>query len=74
VADTTGYNPNVMFELGFADAARKPIVVLNQNVTANPFDIKDWRAIVYDTAKLADGRTELVSFIRGGLAVAGHGS
>jgi hypothetical protein len=74
VADVTGYNPNVMFELGFADAAGKPIVVLNQNLDENPFDIKDWRAIVYDPARLADARTELVSFIRGGLVAARRGA
>jgi hypothetical protein len=73
VADTTDYNPNVMFELGFADAAGKPIVLLNQSLRANPFDIKDWRAIVYDVAQLGDARAELASFIRGGLAAARRG-
>lgn len=47
IADITGNNPNVMFELGFADALNKPIIVLNQRLSATPFDIKDWRAIAY---------------------------
>jgi hypothetical protein len=69
IAEVTGNNPNVMFELGYADAAKKPIVVLNQAVDDSPFDIKDWRQINYSSDKLAAARDELVSFIRGGLAL-----
>jgi nucleoside 2-deoxyribosyltransferase len=43
VADLTGNNPNVMFELGYADRAGKEVVLLNQEIGATPFDIKDWR-------------------------------
>ncbi len=45
VADVTNSNPNVMFELGYADALAKPIIVLNQQVDTAPFDIKNWRQI-----------------------------
>jgi hypothetical protein len=67
VADLTGNNPNVMFELGYADRARKEVVLLNQEIDATPFDIKDWRQIRYDVRDLATGRAELVTFIRGAL-------
>ena len=65
IADLTGNNPNVMFELGYADAARKPIILLNQVIDATPFDIKDWRQIGYDPANLAPARQELVKFVLG---------
>ncbi len=67
IADVTGYNPNVMFELGYADAANKRIVVLNQDLDTTPFDIKDWRQISYDPARLSDARERMTSFIRGAL-------
>jgi hypothetical protein len=67
VADLTGSNPNVMFELGYADAAGKPIVVLHQDVDATPFDIKDWRQIRYDSYDLEAAHAQLVAFIRGAL-------
>ena len=63
VADVTGSNPNVMFELGYADAMRKPIVCLNQDVAASPFDIRDWRQVVYDPSLLEPARVRLTSAI-----------
>jgi hypothetical protein len=59
VADITGNNANVMFELGYADALDKLIVVLNQNLAAAPFDIKDWRAIAYSVDALGAAEQEL---------------
>jgi hypothetical protein len=67
IADLTGNNPNVMFELGYADAAHKRIILLNQDLNATPFDIKDWRQISYSPADLASARQELVKFILGAL-------
>lgn len=63
VADITGNNPNVMFELGFADALEKQIIVLNQEVSAAPFDIKDWRAIPYSVEHLKAAEEQLRRFI-----------
>ena len=68
IADLTGNNPNVMFELGYADAAHKRIILLNQDLDATPFDIKDWRQISYSPADLASARQELVKFIIGALS------
>lgn len=47
VADISGVNPNVMWELGFAHALGKPVVILNQDIDACPFDLHDYRQTVY---------------------------
>lgn len=49
VADTTGSNPNVMFELGWALALKKKPIVIRQKDDPNtvPFDVKDIRFISY---------------------------
>jgi nucleoside 2-deoxyribosyltransferase len=67
VADITGSNANVMFELGYADALSKPIIVLNQSVDATPFDIRDWRQIGYTTDDLRKLSRTLTDFMAGTL-------
>jgi len=47
IADITGVNPNVMWELGYADGLQKPIVILNQNPGRSPFDMADRRQVAY---------------------------
>ncbi len=71
IADITGSNPNVLFELGYADALNKPIIVLNQDVAATPFDIKDWRQIIYTPNDLSQLTTILGDFLAGSLRTAG---
>jgi hypothetical protein len=67
IADITGSNANVLFELGYADALDKPIIVLNQDVQHTPFDIMDWRQIIYSTDNLRQLRESLVRFVVGTL-------
>lgn len=67
VADITGSNPNVRFELGYGDALDKPIIVLNQDVEETPFDVKDWRQIVYSAGHLTQLRETLSAFLTGSL-------
>lgn len=65
IADITGSNANVMYELGFAHALEKTVVLLNQSVHNSPFDVKDFRQITYDRTKLSrDCRPRLVSTIK----------
>ena len=45
VADLTGSNPNVFFELGVAQAFSKPLVLLVRSAGALPFDVKGERTI-----------------------------
>lgn len=47
VADITGLNPNVMYELALAHAADKKVIVMTSDDGLPPFDIKDFRKIKY---------------------------
>lgn len=48
IADVTGRNPNVSYELGMAHALRKPAIIITQNVKDVPFDYQHLRIITYD--------------------------
>lgn len=47
LADVTGRNPNVMYEIGMAHTVGKPVVILSQEVNDIPFDLKHYRCIIY---------------------------
>lgn len=48
VADMTGHNPNVFYELAVRHAAKKPIVHMIANGEQIPFDVAPQRAIFYE--------------------------
>lgn len=48
IADLSGNNANVMYELGFGHALKKQTIIMNQDIHSSPFDVKDFRQIVYD--------------------------
>lgn len=47
IADLTGLNPNVFYELGLAHAMNKKVIIITQDIGELPFDIKSYRAIEY---------------------------
>lgn len=48
LADLTGKNPNVFYELGLAHAVGKPVVMITQSLDDVPFDLRQLRVIPYD--------------------------
>lgn len=57
IANLTGANPNVMYELSFAHALRKPVVHIIKDGETPPFDINEQRYLNYTDNML--GVTEL---------------
>jgi nucleoside 2-deoxyribosyltransferase len=51
LADLTGRNPNVFYELGLAHAARKPVVLITEVTADVPFDLRYLRYLSYEPRK-----------------------
>jgi hypothetical protein len=47
LADVTGRNPNVMYEIGLAHTIGKPVVIITQSIDDVPFDLRHYRCIIY---------------------------
>ncbi len=48
LADCTGRNPNVFYEIGLAHTVGKPVVLITQNSEDVPFDLAHYRHIHYE--------------------------
>lgn len=48
IADCTGRNPNVFYEMGMAHTLGKPVILISQNQEDIPFDIQHIRYLIYD--------------------------
>lgn len=68
IADLTDRNPNVAYELGLAHALEKPVIIIAQELTDIPFDLRHLRIIIYDMFKDYNWRenlsTRLIETIR----------
>jgi hypothetical protein len=48
IADLTGKNPNVFYELGLAHALAKPAILVAESIDDIPFDLRALRVILYN--------------------------
>ncbi len=69
IVDITGHNPNVFLELGMRYSLKNKItIVLAQDGTTIPFDIKGYRLIFYSFFKPKIARDAICSFIKASIA------
>jgi hypothetical protein len=47
IADITGRNPNVLYELGIAHTLAKPVLIISKNAADIPIDLSTRRVILY---------------------------
>lgn len=47
IAEVTQPNPNVFYEVGFAHALKKPVVLITRDIKSSPFDLSGFNQIVY---------------------------
>jgi len=70
IADLTGKNPHAMYELGFAHALRKPVVLISEGQEQTPFDLSSARILHYSNgiigAEMSKG--QLAEAVREALA------
>lgn len=59
IADLTGQNPNVFYELGVRHALSARTIMIAQSVDDIPSDLREYRTIVYDTS--AKGAAEFAA-------------
>lgn len=52
IADISGHNPNVFFEMGYRKCTNKPIIHLKRKGETIPFDVNTIRTFEYDLADL----------------------
>jgi hypothetical protein len=48
IADVTGRNPNVFYEIGVAHTIGKNVIIISQDINDIPFDLRHLRCIIYD--------------------------
>ncbi|OFX24782.1 MAG: hypothetical protein A2033_03900 [Bacteroidetes bacterium GWA2_31_9] len=58
VADLSVQNPNVYYELGYAHALQKKVILITQDISLLPFDLKHQRVILYKDS--ASGAQDLI--------------
>lgn len=65
VADLSGGRPNVMWEIGYAMALDKPVILISQHEDQLPFDIQDVLRIAYERTRLRPLRNRIQEVVRG---------
>lgn len=59
IADLSGHNPNVYYELGYAHALDKIVILITNDRSSLPFDISHHRIISYDNSVLGAEKLKL---------------
>ncbi len=69
IADLSGLNANVFYELGLAHAMNKKVIIITQDIGELPFDIKSYRANQYSLLfyKLPELFVELKKLLSGAI-------
>jgi hypothetical protein len=62
--DARGVNPNVVYELGYADGNGKRCILLAASADDLPFDLHDMRTVVYGGRDTREIREELAAHLR----------
>src|SRR5438034_5697892 len=63
IADMSGRNPNVFYEVGYAHALGRRVILLTQKTEDIPFDLKHYPHIVYG-GKITELKQELEKRVR----------
>ena|SRR5688572_18021349 len=65
VADVSRKNPNVLYELGFAHALRKPTLLLLRADEASeiPVDLAGYQMVIYDPKNLTSLQHQILRFL-----------
>ena len=59
IADITPNNPNVYYEVGYADALNKPLILIaDRKEGLKPFDVRAYRTIFYENSIGGKNRIE----------------
>jgi hypothetical protein len=64
VAEMTGRNPNVFYEVGIAHTVNKPTILLVQNSDDIPFDLRTQNHLVYNPNKIRDLQRKLSEILK----------
>ena len=62
IAEVSLPNPNVFYEIGYAHALGKPVVLLTRDIASSPFDLRGYNHIVYKS--IVQLRSSLESMLR----------
>jgi hypothetical protein len=62
VAEVSHPNPNVFYEVGYAHALAKPVILITRDIRSSPFDLRGYNHIVYSS--IVDLRRRLGEMLR----------
>ena len=68
IAEITPSNPNVYYEVGYADALNKPLILIaDREEGLKPFDVRAYRTIFYENSIGGKNRIEndLRAYLKG---------